>query len=91
MEHEKNNTRCLFKYILPAINNGFMYEPSKGEVMLKIKERKKIKKVIEKVCLVTTLIEKSPIASSEKILKNLKKYKSLEIEESSTSTKEENE
>lgn len=83
--------RCLFKYILPAINNGFIYEPSKGEVILKIKERKKIKKVIENVCLVTTLIEKSPIASNEKRLKNLKKYKSLEIEESSTNIVEENE
>ena len=82
---------CRLKYNFPAINNGFIYVPSIGDDILKIKERKNIKKVIGNICRVTTLIENRLIASSEKMPKNLKKYKSLDIAESSTNMKDENE
>jgi len=58
--------------------------------MLNIRERKKIKKVIGNICLVITLIENKLIASKEKTPKNLKKYKSLEIAESSINIRGEN-
>ncbi len=90
-EHEKNKIKYLLKYNLPVINNGFMYVPSIGEDILKIRERKNIKNVIENICRVITLTENKAIESNEKIPKNLKKYKNLEIADSSIKIKEENE
>lgn len=50
-----------------------------------------MKNVIGNTRLVTTLIENKLIASNEKMPKNLKKYKDLEMAESSIRMKEENE
>jgi len=82
---------CRLKYNFPAINNGFIYVPSIGDDILKIKERKNIKNVIENICRVITLTENKAIESNEKIPKNLKKYKNLEIADNSIRIKEENE
>lgn len=90
-EHEKNKTRYLLKYIPPAINSLLICVPSIGDDILKIKETKKMKNVIGNTRLVTTLIENKLIASNEKMPKNLKKYKVLEMAESSIRMKEENE
>ena len=73
------------------MNSGFICVPSIGDVILKIRERKKIKKVIGNICLVRVFIENKLIASKEKIPKNLKKYKDLDIAESSINMEKENE